>query len=45
MSVARTARRVRKQMRNNNSHLSGRGVSRYSMRHQDVANQFKKQKK
>ena len=29
MSVARTARRRRKQMSNNNSHLSGRGVSRF----------------
>lgn len=29
MSVARTARRRRKQMSQNNNHLSGRGVSRF----------------
>ena len=29
MSVARTARRRRKQMAQNNNHLSGLGVSRY----------------
>lgn len=31
MSVARTARRVRKRMTQNNNHLSGRGVPRYKM--------------
>jgi hypothetical protein len=29
MSIARTARRRRKQMTMNNAHLSGRGVPRY----------------
>ena len=31
MTVARTARRRRKQMANNNAHLSGLGVSRYKL--------------
>lgn len=38
MTVARTARRRRKQMAQNNNHLSGLGVSRFKM--PDVVKKF-----